>query len=60
MSDDGCHLATYVVRISRDASSRIRGVLVHVATGKRFAFDGLDHMTLLLQERLAIDMAEHT
>ena len=54
------HLATYVVRVSQDASSRISGVVVRVATGERFAFDSVDHMALLLRERLAIDMAEHT
>ena len=60
MTDDAHHLATYVVRVSLDASSRIRGVVVRVATGERFAFDSVDRMALLLRERVEIDAAAHT
>jgi hypothetical protein len=48
------------VRVSRDASSRIRGVVVHVATGEPVAFDSLDGMALLIRERVELDAAGHT
>jgi hypothetical protein len=60
MTDDGHHLATYVVRISRDVSKRISGVVVRVSTGERFAFENVDHMAALLRERVTMDMAERT
>ena len=60
ITEDTHHLATYVVRVSRDASSRIRGVVVHVATGERFAFDSGDGMALLIRERVELDAAGHT
>jgi hypothetical protein len=60
MTEDTHHLATYVVRVSRDASSRIRGVVVHVATGERSAFDSVDGMALLIRERVELDAAGHT
>jgi hypothetical protein len=60
ITEDTHHLATYVVRVSRDASSRIRGVVVHVATGERFAFDSVDGMALLIRERVELDAAGHT
>ena len=60
MTDDARHLATYVVRVSRDGSSQIRGVVVHVATGERFTFDSLDRMALLIRERVEADAAALT
>jgi len=60
MSDDAHHLATYVVRVSLDASSRVNGVVVRVATGERFAFDSMDRMARLLREQVEIDAAAHT
>jgi hypothetical protein len=54
----GQRLATYVVRISRDASSRIIGVVVRVATGEQFAFASVDDMAEILRERLRVDSAE--
>ena len=54
----GHHLASYVVRVSRDRSDRIRGVLVRVATGERFVFEDLDRLTELLRERMIADLAE--
>ena len=59
MSDDAHHLATYVVRVSLDASRRINGVVVRVATGERFAFDSMDRMALLLREQVENDAAAH-
>jgi hypothetical protein len=58
MADEQSHLATYVVRISRDASRRISGVVVRVATGERFAFESVDHMAALLRERVTTDLSE--
>jgi hypothetical protein len=58
MMDDGHHLATYVVRISGDASKRISGVVVRVATGERFTFESVDHMAALLRERVTTDLSE--
>ena len=60
ITEDTHHLATYVVRVSRDASSRIRGVVVHVASGERLAFDSVDGMALLIRERVELDAAGHT
>lgn len=48
--------ATYVVRIWRDGSGEIRGVVVRVATGERFAFERLDRMGPLLHERVTTDI----
>ena len=56
--DDQHHLATYVVRISRDVSKRISGVVVRVATGERFAFESVDDMAALLRDRVTTDLSE--
>jgi hypothetical protein len=58
MDDSGGQFASYVVRVSREGSDRISGVLVRVATGERFAFEALDRLAELLRERVTADLAE--
>jgi hypothetical protein len=58
MADGQPDLATYVVRITRDVSRGISGVVVRVATGERFAFESVDQMAALLRERVTTDLSE--
>jgi hypothetical protein len=47
---------TYVVRLSWDEAGEVKGVVVHVATGDRFAFEGLDRLNALLRERVSAEV----
>jgi hypothetical protein len=48
--------STYVVRLSWDEGGAVTGVVVHVATGDRFAFKGLDGLGALLRERVSAEV----
>ena len=50
--------ATYVVRVSRDESGGIRGVVVRVASGQRLPFAGVGGAGPLLRELIGADLGE--
>ena len=52
---DGPMHGSYVVRVSRDNTGNIRGVVVRVATGERLGFADIDHAVTLLRELIEKD-----
>jgi hypothetical protein len=55
--DDVHGHSTYVVRVSRDDTGSIRGVVVRVATGERLPFAGVNDAGPLLQKLIEADLS---